>query len=280
MALFEILAYLAIGVGVMIAIGSVTFIGPSQLSVLRENWRFRLREVSPYLGLLAGILAINKVARQVGPEISWVVGLNITSYIYRIEGDFVAFVQSIATDQLTVYFSFIYLYGYVFLLVFPFILTFALRETKYLKQTAVAFALNYSLGLIFYILFVSYGPRNLIPDLVDPLMYSMYPQSQLLTGEVNSNTNVFPSLHTSLSVTVAYLAWFTRDRFPYWFVTSCFLAASVVMATMYLGIHWGTDVVAGTILGLGSVHIARKHYEIFEFLRVDLWSLPVFNRLR
>ncbi|MFC6733244.1 hypothetical protein ACFQH3_03785 [Haladaptatus sp. GCM10025707] len=52
MALFEILAYLAIGVGVMIAIGSVTFIGPSQLSVLRENWRFRLREVSPTLAYL------------------------------------------------------------------------------------------------------------------------------------------------------------------------------------------------------------------------------------
>ncbi|WP_435159777.1 phosphatase PAP2 family protein [Haladaptatus sp. DFWS20] len=259
MSLAEIAGRLLIGEIVLLGVATVLFVGWSGLRRAKEQFRERLTATYPYLGLLIGVLAVNKVAREFGPELSWLIDWNITGLIHAIEGDFVGKLQSIATPELTAYFSFMYIYGYVFLLVFPFVAYFALPEDGPLKETAIAYAVNYGLGLVCYILFISYGPRNLIPDVVDPLLYATYPQSQILTGEVNANTNVFPSLHTSLSVSTAMLAYRTRETYPGWALVAIPTAASIVVATMYLGIHWGTDVVAGTILGVGSVLVAARH---------------------
>jgi len=258
-SLAEIASYVLVGESVLLAVATTLIVGRTGIGRTREQFRTRVLEVYPHLGLLLGVLVINKVAREFGPELSWLIGWNITSQVHSIEGNFVGMVQSIARPELTMYFSFIYIYGYVFVLVFPFIAYFALPDARPLKKAAVTFAINYSLGLVCYILFISYGPRNLIPDTVHPLLYSMYPESQILTGQVNANTNVFPSLHTSLSVSSAVLAYRTRKSYPAWAVLSVPITASIIVATMYLGIHWGTDVFAGGILGVGSVLLAERY---------------------
>jgi membrane-associated phospholipid phosphatase len=243
--------------GAMLAAASLLVVGPRRLVRTGREVPDRLRAVAPSLVLLGAVLLVNKVARDYGPGVSWTIGWNVTGIIFGIEGTFVAWVQSLATPPLTAYFSFAYVYGYVFLLVFPLIAYLSLPDPDPLRRTAVAYTLNYAIGLACYVVFVSYGPRNLIPDLVDPLLYSNYPTSRLLTQEVNRNTNVFPSLHTSLSVTVALLARETRDRYPLWTPIAVALAASIVIATVYLGIHWGIDVLAGIALAVGSVRGAR-----------------------
>ena len=212
--------------------------------------------VFPYLVMLTIVLGINEVARTVGPELSWFIGWNVTSLIYAIEGDLVGRFQSIASAPLTSYFSFMYLYGYAFLIVFPFVAYFATDDQRPLKKTVIAYVCNYAIGVIAYVLFIAYGPRNFMPETVESLLYATYPQAQLLTREVNVNTNVFPSLHSSLSITVAILAWQTRDIYPRWAVIAPWFALNIVIATMYLGIHWATDVVGGAILAFGSVYLA------------------------
>ncbi|WP_458210679.1 phosphatase PAP2 family protein [Haladaptatus sp. NG-SE-30] len=258
MSLAEIAGLVLVGEIAMLATATAAVVGVSGLKRARGHFRERIRALLPHFGLLIVVLAVNNVAREYGPELSWIIGWNITGLIHAVEGDFVGTVQSVATPELTAYFSFMYIYGYVFLLVFPFVAYFALPEERPLKETTIAYALNYGLGLVCYILFISYGPRNLIPDVVAPLLYSTYPQSQILTGEVNANTNVFPSLHTSLSVSVALLAYRTREAYPRWTLVAIPTAASIVVATMYLGIHWGTDVLAGILLGIVSVLGAER----------------------
>jgi len=127
-----------------------------------------------------------------------------------------------------------------------------------LKVTLLAYILNYGVGLVCYVVFVTYGPRNFMPEAVSSLLYTSWPQSQLLTSEVNVNTNVFPSLHTSLSASVAFLAYRYRDVSSLWLPVSGFGALSIAVSTMYLGIHWLTDVIAGVILAAGCVALSVR----------------------
>ncbi|KAB1185152.1 MULTISPECIES: phosphatase PAP2 family protein [Haloferax] len=244
------------GGAVALLIATLGIVGPERLRAAYGTLGERVRDSSRYLGLLAVVLVTNKVARDVGPEVSWLIGWNVTGLIYAVEGDLVEHVQSLATPTLTAILSAVYLSGYVFLLTFPFVAYLVSTDRRPLKLTAVAYAVNYGIGVCCYILFISYGPRNLLPGQVESLLYVTYPQTQILTRQVNVNTNVFPSLHTSLSVTAALVAVRTRAEYPVWALVAPILAGAVAFSTMYLGIHWAVDVVAGAVLGVASVSLA------------------------
>ncbi|PSP46071.1 phosphoesterase PA-phosphatase [Halobacteriales archaeon QH_10_70_21] len=254
----------------MLLVASGVIVGRERLARTRREYRDRLESVAPYLGLLAVVLVANKVARDVGPGISWLIGLNVTPYIHRLDGlllwpvypestpQVVVWLQSNGSPELTAYFSFVYVFGYVFLLVFPLLSYFALPDPTPLRRTVVAYGANYLIGVLCYVVFIAYGPRNLIASDVEGLLFTQYTQFQFLTASVNHQTNVFPSLHTSMAVTAALLAWTTREEYPLWLPVAAVLAVSVALSTMYLGIHWATDVVFGVALAWVSVRIGRR----------------------
>ena len=264
--LAEVLTQLALVISVLVPVSVVVFIGRERLARTRSEWRSRLRTAGPVIAVLTGVLLINRVARQTAPELSRQIGFRLSGAFYELEGEFILIFQSIQTPETTAYFSVIYVYGYTFLLIFPVIAYFTLSDTRIFRRLLTSYALNYAIGLVLYILVIAYGPRNLMPaELMERMLYDTNPQYQYLTREVNTNTNVFPSLHTSLSVTVAAFAWKTRSAFPKWFPVAVILAASVAISTMYLGIHWAIDVVAGTILAAACVVLSDR--------LVDRWSV-------
>lgn len=253
-----VLSKVVVVVAVMCLLGTLGIARGNRLQQLRRDGRERLREAGPAIVALGATLLINGLVRDKISELSWIVGINITGYIHALEGGFVAWLQSFATPAATAYFSFVYVYGYTFILVFPLIAYLLHTDPEHLSQLAVAYGLNYVFGLVCYTVFVSYGPRNLLVNQVEPLLYATYPQYQTLVSHVNTNTNVFPSLHTSLSLTAAAFAVRTRRTYPVWGVLAPALAVSIVLATMYLGIHWATDVVAGALLAALSVVLAER----------------------
>ncbi|MFW6003995.1 MAG: phosphatase PAP2 family protein [Halanaeroarchaeum sp.] len=253
MILLEVLASMVLVVGAMLAVTTSLAVGPARVRTGLSRWRAQVAETWRYVAVLAFVLVVNKYARVYGPRISWVLDWNVTPFIHGLEGEFVVWVQSFATPTLTAVLGFIYLYGYAFLLIFPLVAYFLLDDSGAFKRTVAAYTLNYAIGVVLYILFVSYGPRNVLPDMVSALLFTEYPSSKLITSQVNANTNVFPSLHTSLALTVALLSLLTRDRLPRWPPLAVPFALGVVVSTMYLGIHWATDVVAGIALAAFSV---------------------------
>lgn len=258
MTFHTVVAQILVVVVGMVCLAAFAIVGPRRLSRFHIGFIDRARTIAPYLAILGSVLIVNRVARRIGPELSWIIGWNITSSIYAVEGPAVAALQTLAMPVLTTYFSFVYIYGYVFLLVFPLIAYFALEEVQPLRQTIVAYSCNYGIGVVCYVVFIAYGPRNFMPELVEPLLYTQWPHTQMVTSQVNVNSNVFPSLHASLSITVALLAYHTRRVYPRWFYVAAPIAASVVVATMYLGIHWALDVIAGGVLAVFSVYVARQ----------------------
>jgi membrane-associated phospholipid phosphatase len=248
----QILAVLVVGT----VLGLFTIVGLDRLRGFRGRAAERFQTVLPYLVLLGGVLIINSMLRDIGPELSWIIGWQITDWIFAVEGTFVGWLQSFSNPAANVYFSYIYVYGYIFLMVFPIIAYLVLDDDRPIKEAALAYTINYGIGVVCYLLFIAYGPRNVMPDTVDQILYLNWPESHLLTSQINANVNVFPSLHTSLSVSVAALAYRTRSEYPRWVPVATVLAVSVMIATMYLGIHWATDVFFGVLLGLFSVGVA------------------------
>jgi len=262
MALFEVLTQVTAVVALALGISLGAVVGFSRVPRTRQQLVAQLRVVIPYLLFLGLALGVTSLVRGVGPDISWAIGFHLSPHIYDIEGKFVAWLQTFQTPVLTTYFSAIYVYGYAYLLVFP-IVAYALADrTKPLRLLILAYVLNYVIGLVCYILFIAYGPRNYLVG--EGILYSFWPQAQFLTSEVNTNTNVFPSLHTSLSVTIAMLAVMTRDLYRRWVLIAVPIAISVCLSTMYLGIHWAIDVLAGIALAIVSVYGATRLDSHFE----------------
>lgn len=271
--LVRVLLQLAVVVTTMLVVATAAFVGIDRIRRTYHEWESRMRTVWPGAVLLVVALLVNSVVRQVIDQISWIIArnLNLTWVVYDVEGPFIIWLQSHATPTLTAYFSFVYIYGYVFILVFPLIAYFSLSDTRPLRETLAAYTLNYLIGLVVYALIILYGPRNIAPELAQGLLYETYPEYQNLTSQVNRNTNTFPSLHTSLSTTVALLAHRTRDEYPRWYYVATFFAASIAFSTVYLGIHWVVDVIAGIVLAYVCVQLASELVENprFDFSVLD-----------
>jgi membrane-associated phospholipid phosphatase len=254
----------ALSVSAVVGLVVLTSVASTIPLCLGRGWIRRARrtavdaslEVAPYVGLLALVFLARRLVHEESVALSRDVGRNITDVLFAIEGYFVAGLQTLTPDLLVHVFAGFYVFGFTYLLVVPVVLYTAVSATRPLKELLVAYALNDVLGMVLYTLFVAYGPRLHIGGHVDGLLYDLYPQVQLLTGAVSANTNVFPSLHTSLSVVVLVFAWRTRQDVPRWFTIAAICTLSIVLSTMVLGIHWLTDVVAGVILAYGCVAMA------------------------
>ncbi|WP_247729692.1 phosphatase PAP2 family protein [Halovivax limisalsi] len=238
--------------------------------------RPRLRDVGPYLAVVAAFFLARRVAHPASVALSYRIDWNITDAIYAIEGDVVAVIQAASAPGLLEYFTIMYMFGFPFLLIAAPILYFGLARTRHLKSLLLAYVLNYAVGSLCYTLFIARGPRIHL-DSVDGLMYEAYPQTQAMTAAISSNTNVFPSLHTSLAVVVLCFAWRTRRVYPRWFPIAAIVAGSVVYSTMYLGIHWVVDVVAGILLAVWSVGAADRLRARFDGASDPMADAPRTN---
>ncbi|MES3160110.1 MAG: phosphatase PAP2 family protein [Halorubrum sp.] len=240
-------------------------VGPEQLRTVRDRPEWftqRVRAVGPYIGALAFVLAVNKGLQGGIERFSHAYGYEATATLHAIEGDLVVSFQSFLPTPATMYFAVVYVVGYAVLLVAPVLVYLFAEQARPMKRLVAAYAVNYAVAVVCYAAVVAYGPRNADRasggTSADAPLLEYVPDITSITVHVNTNTNVFPSLHAALSVTVLLVAVTTRTEFERWFVVAAVLASSVVVSTMALGIHWATDVVAGIALAAGAVSISGR----------------------
>jgi len=232
----------------------------------RDRRRRRLRAVAPYLGGLALVLLVNKGLLRRLETLSRTYGVRATLWFYELEGDAVATVQSAIPEWGVYVFGPVYVLGYVVVLSLPLVAYVFATNARAVKTLVTAYAVEYLAAIVCYTAVFAYGPRNYhrLPGAdptaaqVEAPLLEAFRSVTRLTARVNVETNVFPSMHAALSITVFLVAVSTHDEFPRWTGVASVLVASILLSTLYLGVHWVTDLVAGGMLAVGGVVVADR----------------------
>lgn len=128
----------------------------------------------------------------------------------------------------------------------------SMASLKMYYAFCIALLINYAAALPMYV-FVPVHEAWFANSQIRFLMLDVFPTFERDYRGLSGIDNCFPSLHTSLSVTMALLA--ARSGIRRWAIFAWINAAVIVFAIFYLGIHWLTDAIAGVLLAAFSVWI-------------------------
>jgi len=129
------------------------------------------------------------------------------------------------------------------------------KNMKLYYALCIAILLNYVVAVPFY-LFVPVFEAWYVDPQIQFLMLNVFPTFEQHYRSLSGLNNCFPSLHTSLSVTLALLA--SQSGIRRWAAFAWINAIVIVFAIFYLGIHWFTDMVGGVALAAFAAYAGLK----------------------
>ncbi len=201
-----------------------------------------------FLAVIA-ILFFNKYELWVEKDLNF--HADFTPDIYKLEGNIVAVFQHWFENPLLTNFA-----TFFYVVVFTALIAASLGLYAHPKSRPLFYAfcyaiiINYIIAIPFYLFFPvdevwSYNPqvRFLIPD--------VFPSFEHSYRALSGINNCFPSLHTSISATVALLALRSGNRV--WSGLALASCGIIIFSIFYLGIHWLTDTMGGLALALFAV---------------------------
>ena len=212
----------------------------------------------PYILAAAAVYGLVQVQFPIRQHLNLLVNYDCTAYIEQIEGGLVSGFQSMATPTLTYLMTFVYIVFFSSIVIFTFIVLAYTEQTSELKRFSLVFILNYLIAFPFYLLFPVTVTGYALPT-VQPLMYELHPAIYSAITMVDPLDNCFPSLHVALVFSTFLIIYGTNLRRYRVFLIFAF--PTVVFATLYLGIHWVTDIIAGMALSVFTFHIADRYGE-------------------
>ncbi|WGI16653.1 phosphatase PAP2 family protein [Methanonatronarchaeum sp. AMET-Sl] len=233
-----------------------------------------------YITALILVFLLNTIQNRLLSDLGQYIGFDLTPVIYGLEGGLVSVFQFIMTPFLTGYMFFTYVFIYIFLIVFSIAFYIYCDSLREVKATVLAYLINYMVALPFF-LFLPVYESWMVLEGVAPLLFSVNLPANDFIIWVNGVNNCMPSLHTSISITVAVIAtqaYYRNKVYGSWMVVSWIFAISILISTMYLGVHWILDIVAGTLLGITAGLIGyRVNYEL-DFL--NRWIQTSINWIK
>jgi hypothetical protein len=209
-----------------------------------------------YLLIIIGVVAFHLIeVNLIDPLTTDFVGYDFANNIKEIEGDFVYWFSQHLTPVLVYYFVIIYLGVYSFTLWFTptyFLLT---NNKKAIKTLAYGLLLIYIIALPFYLFFPITNVYTFYK--VGSALESVIPSVESFFYSTTTQNNCFPSLHTAMTILVAYSVSLTGNKKLMYF--SYFTMVSVITSVIYLSIHWVLDVISGALLTIGVILILRRY---------------------
>jgi len=184
----------------------------------------------------------------------YISGADYANIIRNFEDNIVYWFSQHWTTALVYFFVIIYIGVYPFTLWFsPLYLIFT-NKKKAIKTLAYGLILVYLITLPFYLffpvdnVFTYYNVKSALETIIPSVESFFY--------TTTTQNNSFPSLHTAITILIAYSISLTDNKRLKYF--AYFTAITVIISVIYLSIHWITDVIAGAALSLGVILLLRK----------------------
>ena len=195
---------------------------------------------------MAGILLLNKYEQQIEQDY-FRNQTDFTPMIFQWEGSFVRHLQDFFySPWITPVLAYFYLLVFQALIIGSLGVYLIQQNKALVYATCYAILINYAIAIPFYLLFPvnevwSYPPAGVTFHMLD-----VFPDFETIYRPLSGLDNCFPSLHTSLSMTMALLSF--RSGNKRWMIITGVSAALIIFSIFYLGIHWASDMFAGLIL--------------------------------
>ena len=183
------------------------------------------------------------------------IGYDYANVIKSYERDTVYWFSQHWTPGILHFFVIIYIIVYPFTLWFIPLYLLICDQKKAIKSLAYGLLIIYIIALPFYLFLPITNVYTFYN--VNSALETVMPSVENFFYSTTTNNNCLPSLHTAMTILVAYCISLTGNKklkiFGY------FVMITVIISVIYLSIHWLTDVITGILIALGAIFILQRY---------------------
>ena len=186
--------------------------------------------------------------------------LDMTAWIYAIEGDLVLRIQeAFEARWLSIALTHFYVAGFMFICYVSVFYVAYFDDRWMADRIVLSIAWVYILAVPFYLLFNVRVTGDVIPGM-ETIAYDLTPEIADWFRRIDPFTNGMPSLHIGIPF-VVWLCLLRYDEDRRWnrYRHTVLLYTVVTAFTiLYLGIHWISDIVGGLLIAAGAVAMTER----------------------
>ena len=201
--------------------------------------------------------------------------LDMTPYVYAIEGDIVLWVQqelrNAALDQMLTHF---YVMGFMTATFASFLYPIYFDDRHMADRVSLSMFWGYIISIPFFLFFNVGVTGDHIPAM-QTIAYDLTPEIHNWFTRIDPFSNGMPSLHIGLPFAI----WLTMQRWDEdgrWVNYRNFLIVFMLVTAfsiIYLGIHWIVDIIGGMAVAILAVELtAKTHSSIWRVADERLFS--------